>query len=158
MSYATDRQGTSQGTILSGPPASAFEGVRTRRIFALLIDLIVVTCLWLVIVTALGVLGVVTFGLAWMLIPPLFPAIALVYNGASISGARMATLGMRSMDLEMRLSDGTPVPFLNAAAHAVFYYLSIYFLTPLVLLVALFTREKRCLHDLAAGVVVTRRL
>eukprot|EP01037_Dinobryon_pediforme_P039006 gene39006-47344_t len=89
MSYATERQGTSQATTLAGPPASAFEGVRTRRIFALLIDLIVVTCLWLVIVTALGILGIVTFGLAWMLIPPLFPAIALVSNGASISGSRM---------------------------------------------------------------------
>jgi uncharacterized RDD family membrane protein YckC len=103
------------------------------------------------------VLGVVTFGLTWYLIPPLYPTIALIYNGLSISGWRMATPGMRAMDLEMRTKDGGRVTFLIAAAHAVLFYLSWTILTPLVLLVSLISSDKRCLHDIVAGVVVTRR-
>jgi len=34
---------------------------------------------------------------------------------------------MRAMDLEMRLTDGTRVPFLNAAVHAVLFYVSTMF-------------------------------
>ncbi len=138
-------------------PYGALAGVRTRRIFALLIDLIVIGLVFCALVMVMLVLGVVTFGLTWLLIPPLFPIIALVYNGLSISGWRMATPGMRAMDLEMRTSEGGRVSFLIAAAHAVLFYLSWTILTPLVLLVSLISNEKRCLHDIAVGVVVTRR-
>ena len=69
----------------------------------------------------------------------------------------MATPGMRAMDLEMRMHDsGARVPFINAAAHALFFYLSWFF--PPVFLVTLVDGEKRCLHDILAGVVLTRRL
>ena len=57
--------------------------------------------------------------------------------------------------LEVRLLDGSRVPFVNAAAHAVMYYVSWMF--PLVFLVSLFEDNKRCLHDILAGVIVTRR-
>jgi uncharacterized RDD family membrane protein YckC len=138
-------------------PAAAFAGVRTRRMVAIAIDLMFITLLFLVALAILLVLGVVTFGLAWFLIPPLYPAIAFLYNGMTVSGWRMGTPGMRMMDLEVRMTDGSPVPFLNAAAHALLFYLSWVFLTPLVLLVSLFSNGKRCLHDMLAGIVVTRR-
>lgn len=141
-----------------GPPAAALEGVRTRRIFALLLDLTLITIMSVGFFFVLLILGIVTFGLTWFLIPPLFPVIALIYNGLAISGWRMATPGMQAMDLEMRMMDGTRVPFVNAAAHAVFLYLSCTILTPFILLVSLLSREKRCLHDMAAGVIVTRSL
>ena len=141
----------------SGPPATALEGVRSRRIFALLIDLTMITLLAAGLFVVLLILGVVTFGVTWFLIPPLFPTIAVIYNGLTISGWRQGTPGMRAMDLEMRMMDGARVPFINAAAHVVLYYLSWTILTPLILLVSLFSREKRCLHDMAAGVVVIRR-
>jgi uncharacterized RDD family membrane protein YckC len=141
-----------------GPPAAALEGVRTRRVFALLVDLILITLMAIGFFFVLLILGIVTFGLTWLLIPPLFPTVALIYNGLTVSGWRLATPGMQAMDLEMRMMDGTRVPFVNAAAHAVFFYLSWTILTPLILLVSLFSREKRCLHDMAAGVIVTRRL
>jgi len=67
----------------------------------------------------------------------------------------MATPGMRAMDLEMRLTDGTRVPFLNAAVHAVLFYVSTMF--PPVFLVSLISANKRCVHDMLAGVVVIRR-
>jgi len=56
------------------------------------------------------------------------------------------------------MMDATRVPFVNAAAHAVFFYLSWTILTPFIFLVSLFSRDKRCLHDMAADVVVIRRL
>ena len=142
----------------TGPPAAALDGVRTRRVFALLLDLILITLTAIGLFFAFLILGIVTFGLTWLAIPPLFPIIALLYNGLSICGWRMATPGMQAMDLEMRMMDGTRVPFINAAAHAVFFYLSWTILTPFILLVSLLARDKRCLHDMAAGVIVTRGL
>lgn len=138
-------------------PAQALDGVRTRRMLAILFDLIFVTIIVAVAFMFLAVLGVVTFGLSWLAIPFLYPVVALFYNGKTISGPNMATPGMRMMDLEMRLTDGYRVPFVYAAVHAVLFYLSWTLLTPLILLISLFARNKRCLHDILAGVVVTRR-
>jgi uncharacterized RDD family membrane protein YckC len=46
---------------------------------------------------------------------------------------------------------------LIAAVHAIFYYVSVSFLTPLILLVGLFRSDSRMLHDLLAGVIAVRR-
>ena len=62
---------------------------------------------------------------------------------------------MRVMDLKMRLTDSARVPFLNAAVHAVLFYVSTMFLP--VFFVSLLNANKRCLHDMLAGVIVTRR-
>lgn len=133
-------------------PAEALAGVRTRRILALAIDFIIVSCLSFMIWLTLLVL---TLGLSLFILPPLFPLVAFFYNGLTVSGWRMATPGMRMMDLEMRLIDGSRVPFLNAAVHAVLFYIS--WLFPAVFLVSLLASDKRCLHDMLAGVIVIRR-
>jgi uncharacterized RDD family membrane protein YckC len=136
------------------PRGGAFAGVRTRRIFALALDLVLVAFLAGLIWLALLIL---TLGLSLFLLPPLFPLVAFFYNGLTVSGAKMATPGMRLMDLEMRMHDsGARVPFINAAAHAVFFYISWFF--PLVFLVSLVDSEKRCLHDILAGVTLVRRM
>ena len=143
----------------AAPPAlslrsDAFAGVRTRRMVAVCLDLIIVSILVALFWTASVVL---TLGLALFFLPPLFPIVAFFYNGLTVSGARMATPGMRAMDLEMRVHEsGQRVPFLNAAAHAVMFYLSWFF--PPIFLVSLVDSEKRCLHDILAGVVIVRRL
>jgi uncharacterized RDD family membrane protein YckC len=132
----------------------ALASVRTRRILALVVDFIIVSVLVAVLWTALLIL---TFGFSLLFLPPLFPLVAFFYNGLSVSGAKMGTPGMRAMDLEMRLDDtGARVPFINAAAHAVLFYLS-WFFAP-IFLVSLVDGEKRCLHDMLVGVVVVRRL
>ena len=140
-------------------PARALEGVRTRRMIAILFDLILVTVLVGVSIVALAILGVLTFGLTWLLIPAviaLYPLIALLYNGLTVSGWRRATPGMHMMDLEMRLTDGGTVSFLHAAVHAVLFYLTWYVFAPLIL-VSLVAHNKRCLHDMLANVVVVRK-
>jgi uncharacterized RDD family membrane protein YckC len=138
-------------------------GVRTRRILALGIDLVLVSIiavvLWLVLV-------VVTLGLSLVLLPPIYPLVAFFYNGLSVSGPRMATPGMRLMGVEMRMIDdgarvpfinaAAHVPFINAAAHALLFYLS--WMLPPVFLISLAEPDKRCLHDMLAGVIVLRRL
>lgn len=133
-------------------PAAALVGVRTRRMAAIVIDLFIVGLLSLGMWLGLGFLSL---GLLWFVLPPLFPIVAFFYNGLSISGRGRGTPGMRAMDLEVRMTSGAPVPFLNAAAHAVLFYISWMF--PPILLISLFSPEKRCLHDMLAGLVITRR-
>jgi uncharacterized RDD family membrane protein YckC len=142
------------GTPPNALRADALAGVRTRRIIAVCIDLFLVSLL----VAALWILSIfLTFGLALFFLPPLYPLVAFFYNGLTVSGARMATPGMRAMDLEMRMHDtGARVPFVNAAVQAVLFYVSWFF--PPILLVSLVDPEKRCLHDIIAGVVIVRRL
>ena len=142
--------------IVSGPSlrADSFDGVRTRRAIAICLDLILVS---IVAFAIWFVLLILTFGLSLVLLPPIFPLVAFFYNGLTVSGWRLATPGMRAMDLEMRMQEtGGRVPFINAAAHALFFYLS--WMLPLVFLVTLVDREKRFLHDILAQIVVIRRL
>ncbi len=134
--------------------ADALAGVRTRRVVAVCFDFVLVSILVALFWTASVVL---TLGFALFFLPPLWPIVAFFYNGLTVSGDGMATPGMRLMDLEMRMHDsGQRVPFVNAAVQAVLFYVSWFF--PPILLVSLVDSEKRCLHDILAGVVVVRRL
>jgi uncharacterized RDD family membrane protein YckC len=134
--------------------SDALTGVRSRRILAVCFDLVIVSVLVALLWIALVVL---TLGFALFFLPPLWPIVAFFYNGLSVSGPKMATPGMRAMDLEMRVHDsGARVPFINAAVQAVLFYASWFF--PPVFLVSLVDAEKRCLHDILAGVVIVRRL
>jgi uncharacterized RDD family membrane protein YckC len=133
-------------------PRAAFSGVLVRRVAAFILDFILVSIFSFAIWFALAF---ITLGLSVLILPPIFPFVAFFYNGLTVSGPQMATPGMRAMDLELRLTDGERVPFLIAAAHAVLFYLSTMFM--LIFLVALVTDGKRCLHDILAGVIVTRR-
>jgi uncharacterized RDD family membrane protein YckC len=103
------------------------------------------------------VFGVVTLGLGWALFWLISPASviwALVYYGASLGGPHSATLGMRVMDLQLRTWTGAPGYFVLGAAHALLFWLSVSFFTPLVLLVGLFNGRRRLLHDMILGTVV----
>jgi uncharacterized RDD family membrane protein YckC len=143
----------SQAFVYGLPARDALEGVRTRRLMALAFDFVIVSVIASLIYVLLFVL---TLGLSFFFLPPLWPIVAFFYSGVTMSGSRHATPGMRAMDLEVRMfGTGTPVPFLNAAAHGAFFYLS-WFLPP-VFLVTLVDTEKRFLHDILSVVIVTRR-
>jgi uncharacterized RDD family membrane protein YckC len=133
-------------------PAPALDGVRTRRILAVMLDLILVSGLSVALFFGLLILS---FGMSLILLPPIFPIVAFFYNGLTVSGPRMATPGMSFMDLEIRTMQGEPVAFLQAAVHAVLFYVS--WMLPPIFLVSLVTSDKRCLHDIVADVVVIRR-
>jgi uncharacterized RDD family membrane protein YckC len=134
-----------------------FRGVLTRRFFAFLIDLVVLSIPVILACVFIAVFGIVTLGLGWALFWLVSPASiiwAIVYFGASIGGPHSATLGMRVMDLEMRTWYGAPGYFVLGAMHAVLFWVSVSFLTPLVLLVGLFNGRRRLLHDILLGTVV----
>lgn len=131
-----------------------FSGVRSRRIFAFLIDVIVIALLTFGAGVVVFFLGVFTLGLGFLLYGILPTAVALLYVAFTLGGPQASTLGMRAMGLEMRLWYGAkPYPLL-AAVHAILFWFSISLLTPLVLLVSLFSDRKRLLHDLILGTIV----
>jgi uncharacterized RDD family membrane protein YckC len=112
---------------------------------------VILACLFI------AVFGVVTLGLGWALFWLVSPASiiwALVYFGASLGGPHSATIGMRLMDLEMRTWYGAPSYFVLGAMHAVLFWVSVSFLSPLVVLVGLFNGRRRLLHDILLGTVV----
>lgn len=144
--------------------AGAWSGVRTRRMLAVGIDLLVVGTLCGIVIPLLlsfvalplgPLVWVGSLALSWIAIPTFFPVVAFFYNGLTIAGPGMGTLGMRLMDLEVRHVDGGRAPFLAAAVQAVLFYLSWMF--PPVFLVSLVTSDKICLHDILAQVRVMRR-
>ncbi len=133
-------------------PAAALAGVRGRRIVAFVLDFVLVSVLAAGLAT---VLFIVTLGVSLVVLPSLWPFVAFFYNGLTVSGRSMATPGMRVMDLEMRAEDGAPVSFVAAGVHAVLLYISWMFVP--VFLVSLVIPNKRCLHDIVAGILVVRR-
>lgn len=134
-----------------------FRGVLTRRAFAFLIDLLILSVPIILAVLFIAVFGLVTLGLGWALFWLVSPASviwAIFYYGMTLGGPHSATVGMRVMDLEMRTWYGEPSYFLLGATHAVVYWISVSILSPLVLLVGLFNGRRRLLHDIILGTVV----
>src|ERR1700734_3831448 len=134
-----------------------FRGVLTRRVFAFLIDLVVLSVPVILGYIFIAVFGLITLGLGWVLFWLAWPASvlwAILYYGASLGGPHSATLGMRAMDLELVTWYGAPGYFVLGAMHAVLFWVSISVLSPLVLLVGLFNGRRRLLHDIVLGTVV----
>ncbi|GAB1715921.1 MAG: RDD family protein [Nitrobacter sp.] len=134
-----------------------FRGVLTRRFFAFLIDLVVLSTPVILGVIFIAVFGVVTLGLGWALFWLVSPASviwAIVYYGASLGGPHSATVGMRVMDLEMRTWSGEPGYFVLGAMHAVLFWVTLSIFTPLILLTGLFNGRRRLLHDMLLGTVI----
>ena len=134
-----------------------FDGVLSRRVVAFLIDLIIITIPVLLTGIFIFIFGLLTLGLGWALYVLLSPAAviwALVYYGVTLGAPASATIGMRVMDLEMRTWYGSPAYFVLGAVHAIVFWISVSFLTPLILLVGFFNERHRLLHDILIGTVV----
>ncbi|GLH75748.1 RDD family protein [Bradyrhizobium sp. SSBR45G] len=134
-----------------------FRGVLMRRAIAFLIDLLVLSVPVLLALIFITVFGVITLGLGWALFWLVSPASviwAIVYYGATIGGPNSATIGMRVMDLQVRTWYGAPGYFVLGAVHAVCFWISVSALSPFVLLIGLFNRRRRLLHDFVLGTVV----
>lgn len=128
-------------------------GVRTRRIMAFLIDAVLIMIITAIMYVVVGILGIVTLSLGWLLFPLVFPCVALLYNAATLGSDEAATPGMRMMGLQIRFEDGEPMSLLQALAFTILFYISVTILTPFILLISLFTRHKQLLHDLLLGVI-----
>lgn len=136
--------------------ARAFEGVLTRRVVAFVIDYLLIGLLLIPVAIAVGILGVLTLGLGWLLYPVLGILVALVYVAFTMGGPNQATPGMRIAGIHLEQLDGRPVGPMTAMMHTVLFWAGNAVLTPLILLATLFLDGKRTLHDLLLGTVVVR--
>ena len=105
----------------------------------------IVTALWLQNILTLFVLNAV-LGLLGPLI------IFLAYDTVLIGGIGSATIGMLLMGLKMVNAQGGKVEYLQAFIETVLFYIIVSSTVGLVLLVALFSKHGRCLHDIMTGV------
>jgi uncharacterized RDD family membrane protein YckC len=138
-----------------------FEGVLARRFIAFIVDLIIIAIPVVLAAVFMLATTVATLGLAgflFALLSPLYwPLIviwAICYYGLTFGSPASATIGMRVMDLEMRTWYGAPAYFVLGAAHAIVFWVTISFLTPIILLIGFFNARKRLLHDILVGTVV----
>ena len=74
----------------------AYDGVRTRRILAFIIDYCIVALLTIPFAILVAVLGLLTFGLGWALYSILVPAVAILYIWNTLGGRNQATSGMKA--------------------------------------------------------------
>jgi uncharacterized RDD family membrane protein YckC len=128
--------------------------VLSKRLVGFFVDAVIIVTLMIPALIVVVVLGVLTFGLGFLLVPPLFAVVALGYVAVTLGGRRSATIGMRMAGVEVRTRTGQKMFPLLAILHSLLFWFSVSFLTPLVLIVGLFTERKQLLHDLLLGVVV----
>ena len=134
-----------------------FEGVLARRLLAFVIDFVVLAVPVAFAAMFIFVVGIVTFGLGFLLYGLLWPGMviwAVVYYGFTLGSPASATIGMRVMEIEMRTWYGSPAYFVLGAVHAIVFWITVSALTPLILLVSLFNERRRCLHDILVGTVI----
>lgn len=134
-----------------------FDGVLARRVIAFLIDFIVISIPVVLAAMFIFAFGIVTLGLGfalYWLLPTATVIWAIVYFGATLGGPASATIGMRAMDLQMRTWYGAPAYFVLGAVHAIAFWFTVSFFTPLVLLVPFFNERRRLLHDIMLGTVI----
>jgi uncharacterized RDD family membrane protein YckC len=133
-----------------------YDGVRTRRVLAFMLDYAIVVVLIVAGAVALAFLGLVTFGAAWLLYPLLGLGIAILYVGTTLGGPNQATPGMRFFSLRIARDDGQAADFLTAVLHGLVFWAAHAMLTPLLLAVSLFSARKRLVHDMVLGVSTVR--
>ncbi len=134
-----------------------FEGVLSRRIIAFMIDAVIVLGPIVFLAVFITIFGLITFGIGWLLfwlLSPLFVIWAVIYTGSTLGSPASATIGMRAMDLELRIWNGQKMYFLLGAVHAIFFWVITSTLTPFVHLLALFNRRRRLLQDFLTGTVL----
>ncbi len=134
----------------------AYSGVLSRRVFAFIIDYLIIALLWIPAAVLVFFVGILTLGLGFLLYPILFFVVAGLYFGISLAGPFQATPGMRAMGIAMVRLDGRKIDFVTAIAHLALFWILNSVLTPLILLAGLFTERSRLVHDFLVGTATIR--
>jgi uncharacterized RDD family membrane protein YckC len=135
-----------------------YEGVLWRRVFAYMVDLVFIGIIAVGVWIVFAVLWLLSLGLLGPLLWFLFGLVPLAYHTLLLSGRHSATLGMRCFDLELRSVTGARPSFIQALIQTALFYVTVGMTGSLILLVALFNRRWRTLHDFLAGTVMVRTL
>lgn len=133
-----------------------YDGVRTRRVMAFLIDYALVIALCIPAAVVVFFLGILTLGLGFFLYGVLFLLVAVPYVGFTLGGPAQATPGMRAMGIRLERLDGGRIDFFLALVHSVLFWALNAVLTPLILLATLVLDRKQALHDRLLGTVIVR--
>lgn len=140
-------------------PSSApelFEGVLTRRIFAYVVDVIVITMIAVIMSLAVFISGFLTLGLSWLTFPIIVPFSVFFYYVATLGSPRRATFGMQIFDLVLTPTEGPPLDGWKALVHPFVFWVTIWVFWPL-LFVGLFTRRRQLIHDMISSTLMVRR-
>lgn len=130
-------------------------GVMSRRCVAWVFDVFLIALLIWVLWWILVMFGLLTFGLGFGAMS-ILPFVPFCYHFLSLLGASSATPGQQMTGLTVRRDfDLGPPNALQALASVLIFYLTLA-TSGLLLVVALFTRRHRTLHDLVSGLVVVR--
>lgn len=132
------------------------DGVRTRRILAFLVDYTIVLLLCVPAAVIVGVVGIFTLGLLWLVYPVLGLIVALLYVGMTMGGPAQATIGMRMFAIRIQRDDGSTIDGITAIVHAIIFWVAHVTLTPILLIVSLFSTSKKLIQDILLGTVIVR--
>lgn len=135
-----------------------YDNIRTRRVIAFIIDVIIVAALTVALWMFGSLFVVITLGAMLPLLALAASLLPLAYHTLLIGGAGHATVGMRVMGIRVACWDGSAPGYMQAAIQTVLFYLSIGVTSFLVLLLALLNDRGRCLHDFLSGCVVINDL
>ncbi len=133
-----------------------YDGVRSKRIFAFLIDYAIILMLMVPFAILIFFVGLFTLGLGWMLFAGFGPLVALTYVAFTLGSRDQATTGMKMMGIRLERLDGGRVDPILAIVHTVLFWAGNVFTSGLILLAPLVLDRKRTVHDLLLGTVVTR--
>lgn len=131
--------------------AEFYQGVPAKRLFAWVIDVVLVT-----LTTFL--LGVVTLSLLWWVWPLVYLTVDFFYRAGSLATGS-ATLGMRLMSIELRGAHGGRLSTPEAVVHTLSYMVATAFVILQVISVAMmaFGARHQGLHDLVIGSAAINR-
>lgn len=141
-------------------PASApelFEGVLTRRVIAFLIDSAIMVVMTVAVSLVGIVLGFLTFGVAWIVLPFLIVFVLLAYYAMTLGSHGRATIGMGMMDLVLTPTRGAPLDGWKILIHPLIFWITVWIAWPFSLLIALLTPRRELVHDLVTGTLMLRR-
>jgi uncharacterized RDD family membrane protein YckC len=130
-------------------------GVLTRRVLALLIDVLLIGTIVAVLGSGLFLFGLLTLGLGFPLLG-LLSAVPPLYHFLFLASPLSATPGQALLGLVVRRDSDLGRPdVLEALVSVVGFYVTVV-LGAVWLVVALLTTRRRTLHDLVSGLVVVR--
>lgn len=130
-------------------------GVLSRRCVAWAFDLFLIALLVWFLWWILVMFGLLTLGLGFGAMG-ILPFVPFCYHFLSLIGSSNATPGQQMVGLTVRRDyDLGPPTGLQALVSVLVYYVTLAS-SGLLLLVALFTRRHRTVHDLVSGLVVVR--
>lgn len=131
-----------------------FSNVAFKRVVAYIVDVLVIAVFAVAIAAIAFVPVVLTLGFLKPFVVGVVTLIPLAYHTLLIGAEHSATIGMRLMGLEIRKLDGGRPGYVLAFIQTIMFYVTVGITTWLILLVALFNRRHRTLHDFLCGTMV----